>query len=159
MSRSGYHDDNDDNWQLIRWRGAVRSAIRGKRGQAFLKEMLAALDAMPDKRLIAGVLVVDGWQGAWDGQEIIVGADELVDRRGQPHPMGAVCAIGAVGKARGVDMAGLDPEDSETVSCTFGISDALAREIVYMNDEGAWNETPEQRWARMRRWVAAQIKM
>jgi len=47
MSRSGYSDDCDDQWSLICWRGAVKSAIRGKRGQAFLKEMLAALDALP----------------------------------------------------------------------------------------------------------------
>ena len=45
MSRSGYTDDYDDGyeWANIRWRGAVKSAIRGKRGQATLK---AILDAM-----------------------------------------------------------------------------------------------------------------
>lgn len=32
MSRCGYSDDYDQ-WALIRWRGAVESAIRGKRGQ------------------------------------------------------------------------------------------------------------------------------
>jgi hypothetical protein len=34
MSRSGYSDDidsADDQWALIRWRGAVKSAIRGAR--------------------------------------------------------------------------------------------------------------------------------
>jgi hypothetical protein len=46
MSRSGYSDDHSE-WDLIRWRGAVASAIRGKRGQAFLRELLVALDAMP----------------------------------------------------------------------------------------------------------------
>jgi hypothetical protein len=34
-------------------RGAIASAIRGKRGQAFLKEMLEAMDALPEKKLIA----------------------------------------------------------------------------------------------------------
>lgn len=33
MSRSGYSEDLD-MWDLIRWRGAVKSALRGKRGQA-----------------------------------------------------------------------------------------------------------------------------
>ena len=51
MSRSGYTDDFDDQWALIRWRGAVTSAIRGKRGQEFLREMAAAMDAMPEKSL------------------------------------------------------------------------------------------------------------
>jgi len=34
MSRSGYVDNGDiEQWDLIRWRGAVASAIRGKRGE------------------------------------------------------------------------------------------------------------------------------
>lgn len=46
MSRSGYSDDCDDPLQEGRWRAAVNSAIRGKRGQAFLREALAALVAV-----------------------------------------------------------------------------------------------------------------
>ena len=110
MSRSGYIDDLDDQWQYIRWRGAVASAFNGRRGQAFLKEMLAALDALPEKVLIA---------------------HELQDTTYS----GQVCAMGAVGKARGVDMEKLDPEDKETVAGTFGIADAMAAEIAYENDE------------------------
>jgi hypothetical protein len=130
MSRSGYNDDIDQ-WQLIRWRGAVASAIKGKRGQAFLKEMLAALDALPEPQLIARELD--------DGE-------------------GAVCALGAVGKARGLDMSALDPDDAETVAFRFGIPDALTREIVFENDESGRFEMPEARFARMRAWVASQIR-
>jgi hypothetical protein len=131
MSRSNYNDDCDDNWQFICWRGAVTSATNGKRGQAFLREMLDAIDALPEQKLVVGELEADG----------------------------AVCAIGAVGKKRGVDMSKLDPEDIETVAGTFGIPDALAREIVYMNDEwGSHKEKPEERYYRMRRWVKASIQ-
>lgn len=133
MSRSGYSDDLDDNWQLIRWRGAVASAIKGKRGQAFLREMLAALDALPEKKLVA--------------RELEIG--------------GEVCALGSVGQTRGVDMAKLDPEDHETVAAAFNIPHALACEIMFENDEGGgyWNEeTPEARYARMRRWIEGQIR-
>lgn len=133
MSRSGYSEDIDDMWAHIRWRGMVASATRGKRGQAFFREMLAALDAMPEKRLITNELEQDG----------------------------AVCAIGAVGKARGVDMSAIDPEDSSTVADTFGIAVCLAQEIVYMNDEAFdnyWCKTPEERWLKMRQWVAFNIK-
>ena len=44
MSRSGYGDDygDDDPLAIGRWRGAVNSAIRGKRGQQTLREILAA---------------------------------------------------------------------------------------------------------------------
>lgn len=135
MSRSGYSDDIDsqeEQWALIRWRGAVKSAIRGRRGQNFLREMLDAMDALPEKKLIAHEL-----EGS-----------------------GAVCAIGSVGWARGIDMAQIDPENSGAVAATFGISRALACEIVYENDEGwgSYRETPEQRFARMREWIAGWLR-
>ncbi len=129
MSRSGYSDDIDQ-WDLIRWRGQVASAIRGQRGQKLLREMLAALDAMPDKTLVTGDLETEE---------------------------GEVCALGALGKVRGIDMQKLDPTEPDDVAAAFDIAPQLAREIVYENDEGWHNETPEQRWVRMRKWVAAQI--
>lgn len=124
MSRSGYSDDLD-NWDLIRWRGAVNSAIKGKRGQALLIEMAKALDAMPAKRLIAS---------------------ELVSKQGE------VCALGAVAQHRCLNVENLDPDNSGAVAATFDIAEALAREIVYMNDEW-YGETPEKRWKRMREWI------
>lgn len=131
MSRSGYDDDYEcDQWQMIMYRGAVNSAFKGKRGQAFFREMLAALDALPQPMLISGDLE----QG------------------------GAVCAIGAVGKARGVDMADIDPEDAETVAGTFGVATCMAREIVYENDEYYRNESQIARWVRVRAWVKSRIR-
>ena len=127
MSRSGYND-SCDGWEFIMWRGAVASAIRGKRGQQFLRDLVAALDALPTKRLIA---------------------EEL------ESPDGGVCAIGSVGKQRGLSMQGIDPEDREMVATAFGIAPALAAEIMYENDNDfAYNkETPEQRWERVRQWA------
>jgi len=130
MSRSNYSEDIDQ-WDLIRWRGAVNSAIKGKRGQKLLRDMADALDAMPTKRLIEG---------------------ELVTAQGE------VCALGAVACKRRVDVSGVNPEDSETVAAIFDISDALAREIAYENDEGGWQETPEKRWERVRKWVEGNLK-
>jgi hypothetical protein len=134
MSRSGYNDYDGDYSELmnINWRGAVKSAMRGKRGQAFLKEMLTAFDAMPEKRLIKNDLAKDG----------------------------AVCALGAVAVARKIDVSNVDPEDHDTVAGTFGIAHAMACEIMYYNDEFFYSdkETPEQRWERMRAWIASQIK-
>ena len=59
MSRSGYSEDCDGR-ELIMWRGAVAAAIRGKRGQRALRELVVALDAMPAKRLITDALEIDG---------------------------------------------------------------------------------------------------
>lgn len=146
MSRSGYSDECYDQWELIRWRGAVESAIRGKRGQAFLRELLAALDAMPERRLIARNLV---------------------------RSDGACCALGCIAQARGVDTSDLssDPEDDAyqlestyAIAARLGIANALAQEIVFVNDDlyGAhWSDLArdddELRWQVVRSWVADAI--
>ena len=130
MSRSGYTRDCEN---LELYRGAVNKAIRGKRGQKLIADLLAALDAMPEKRLISGELV---------------NADQ------------EVCALGACGLRRGIKMDDLSIEDDPNfVADKFDIAPCLVREIAYKNDEGWWgNETPEQRWDRMRRWCVANLE-
>lgn len=161
MSRSGYSDDCE-GWDLIRWRGAVKSAIRGKRGQAALRELLAALDSLPEKRLVA---------------ESLVSAD------------GEYCTLGALGRARGIDLQPIDPDDRDAVAKAFGMSEAMAAEIMWLNDEhvsdrklvnveicgpvrpfypefgrhiksvNVWDESSgSKRWQYMRDWVEKQIK-
>jgi hypothetical protein len=130
MSRSGYCDDIDQ-WDLIKWRGQVASVLRGKRGQKLLVDLYKALDAMPVKELIA---------------------DELETAEG------AVCALGALGKARGLEMKGVDVEDYELVAKMFEVPNQLTQEIVYLNDEGWYDETPAQRYERMKKWVLGQIR-
>ena len=66
---------------------------------------------------------------------------------------GAVCAIGSVGKARGMDMSQIDPTDHEKVAEAFGIPHAMACEIMFMNDDFRHSETPEARFARMKKWI------
>ena len=132
MSRSGYTDDCDlGDWEMIKWRGQVASATRGRRGQKLLTDLLKALEAMPEKSLITSELET---------------------------PDGAVCALGALGKARGVDMRKLDPEEPEQVANAFDVAPQLAQEIVYMNDEYWDRVTPGERWTRMRDWVKSQIR-
>jgi hypothetical protein len=134
MSRSGYSDDCEEGIGL--WRGAVKRAIQGKRGQAFLRELAEAMDAMPQKKLIKDALVADG----------------------------CFCTLGVVGAARGIDMSGIDYECAESVGKVFGISRAMAAEIEFMNDEyGDYmfpydeQESDEDRWLRMRAWVDEHI--
>ena len=135
MSRSGYCENYEDNWALIRWRGAVKSAIKGRRGQALLREMLAALNALPDKRLIIEELIIDGERGG-----LIVGGDELVME--DAHSAGAcrigdVCALGAVAVIRKMETSGIDPHDPDQVAPAFEVSKALVCEIAYINDANA----------------------
>ena len=147
MSRAGYSDDLT-NWSLIRYRGQVASATRGKRGQEFLRELRDSLDALPEKKLCDGDL---------------------------EQPSGRVCAIGAVGKARGIDMTGMDAEimtEDGKLGEMFNIADPLVREIEFVNDDSEYqwynkrdNETLQEyidrrdgeRWIRIRNWVDQQI--
>ena len=165
MSRSGYTDDNDDPLAHGRWRQAVKRALEGKRGQALLRELVEALDAMEDKRLYPGSFAT---------------------------PEGKFCALGVLGAKRGTKMDDLGDEDDECrdlVGQRFGIAPAMAAEIMYMNDEYAvdvwrWVEVeicgpvrprfpdwgshartvrvhndkhPEERWQRMRAWAVANL--
>lgn len=164
MSRSGYSDEIDDQWLSIMWRGRVTSAMRGKRGQAFLRDLVEALDAMPEKRLIAEYLVVE--EAPCDLVRWLFAAPEWHDTgyEYEPRPIQfprdcGVCALGALGQKRGVSMARLDPEDAAGVGAAFDIAEALAREVVYENDEGFYcDEMPEHRWQRMRQWAASNLK-
>lgn len=144
MSRSGYVDDVDDTLALGRWRAQVKSAIRGKRGQSFLRELAKAMDAMPEKVLIASQLIDDE---------------------------GDCCTIGVVCKLRSLDVSTVDCQDPTEVGSLVGIAHQLAAEIEYENDEcgdryerteaGSFKrvaETPEERWVRMRKWVQSHIK-
>ncbi len=161
MSRSGYTDDCEDHWRHIMWRGAVASALKGKRGQQALREIAAAMDAMPEKRLVTQELEADG----------------------------EFCTLGVLGQARGLNLRDVDPEDPDAVAKLFGLSPAMVREIVYLNDElvddylferyevcGPMrphypdfdrhertrsvldSKSAERRWRYMRNWVESQLK-
>ena len=138
MSRHGYIEfEGDDPLAEGRWLGAILSAKRGKRGQSFFRELIEALDAMPEKVLAARSFT-----------------------RG-----GEVCALGAVALKRGIDVSEFEPPegddswddevDHSALADTFGIAKCLAREIMYENDDEYCKETPEQRYIRIRKWVEA----
>jgi hypothetical protein len=166
MSRSGYTDDNDDPLAHGRWRQAVKRSLEGARGQALLRELVEALDAMEDKRLYPGSFAT---------------AD------------GEFCALGALAAKRGTktDDLGDDYEcDTAQVGQRFGIAPAMAAEIMYLNDEYAvdvwkwvdveicgpmrpnwpdWGKHtrtvrvhndnhPRERWQRMRSWAVENLK-
>lgn len=138
MSRSGYSEDcgDDDPLALGRWRGQVESAIRGKRGQRFLFDLVMALARLPKPELISGELEEEG----------------------------SYCALGALGVHRGVDTKALGIRDWEDgdwdkLGRAFDIASQLAQETMYVNDDrdrSLWTTTkvtPEQRWVNVREWA------
>ena len=140
MSRSGYVIDENNKSQL--YRGAVRSAIKGKRGQKLLSDILSALDAMWDKKL---------------------SGDHL------NNPKVFFCTLGVLGSERGLYNGIVDNIDHDALAEIFDASPALVREIMFVNDEcgsehtclnGVWkysDYSASDRWARMRKWVESKI--
>jgi predicted outer membrane lipoprotein len=124
-----------------------------------LCEMLQALGALP---------------------ELSLAADSLVTADGE------YCALGALGRARAMDLESIDPDDRESVAKAFGVAEALVAEIMDLNDRGSfderiyfnfdvcgpmrrweshrqlrWATDPKAgriRWSRVRAWVASHIK-
>jgi len=134
VSRHGYNEgyDGSDVYELSfgRWRAQVASATRGKRGQAFLLALVQALDAMTEKSLIKGRLQT---------------------------PEGAVCALGALAKYKGIDVSDVDTDDHDSLGATFNVASQLAQEVMYENDDGPGGVTGEIRWQRVRDWAVRQL--
>jgi hypothetical protein len=133
MSRSGYTDDFDDYGRLMLYRATVERAIEGKRGQAMLREMVVALDAMPVREL---------------HEDLFVATD------------GRVCAMGALALARGGEidkLARVEETDPEFVGEIMGIAPVMAAEIAFENDENGGGLEPEDRWRHMRAWAESNI--
>jgi hypothetical protein len=107
--------------------------IKGKRGQAFLKELLEVLNAMPVKELIDDEM-------EWNNN---------------------FSALGVVGNSRGLDMRKMNSENEGfDIAKKLNITPSLARKIMYINDDPWYaplDETGSQRWRRVRQWVAEQI--
>lgn len=154
--RIGYSDEEDFPGQFGLWQGNCQRSLKGKAGQAILRELEAALLALPSKRLIA---------------------ESLVDTHGE------VCAIGALAEFKGKitdDMIGHGEYDTEEVGVELGMPRLVAWKIVEMNDlvfngtdlvfyEGPYRWpgerpceyvpiTPEQRYERMLAWVQKQLR-
>ena len=125
MSRSGYIDDDWDLLALGRYRAQVASAMRGRRGQQLLLDLVRALDALPIKELIPNEL-----------------------SSGDHY-----CALGAVGHYRRLLLTGVE-EDHLEIGERLDVAHQLVAEVMYVNDEAAIDpETPAERFARVRRWA------
>ena len=141
MSRLCQDDYGDaEPWMEGQQAGALRSAIRGQRGQRLLRDLVAGLDALPTPELSAGAL--------------------------EDEATGCCCAFGAVRRYRGAAAVplwfdpmeeGLDPPHFAE---PFDVAPALAWEVVEVN-EGLSDSNMEaarrQRWERVRAWAVKHL--
>ncbi len=120
--------------------GAMRSAIRGRRGQQLLRDLIAGLDGLPVPELAAGAL--------------------------EDPETGCVCALGAVRRQRGPEAVPLhfDPTDPDLdwreLAGPFDISQALAYDVVAQNDYytvGNDKQSRRHRWLSVRAWAVGHL--
>ena len=143
MSRSGYCDADYGDQETIlaqgRWAGMVASALRGNRGQAFLKTALEALEKMETKRLAEDTFKTNE---------------------------GEMCFFAAVADARGISLPledlneSAEAEDDEYIADVladaFNIAPCMVRELLYYNDEFMSN--PEERYEFMKNLISKKVK-
>lgn len=155
--RLNYSDDEDYPGQFNIFQANCRRSLRGKAGQRELRELEAALLALPTKRLIHGALTDDD---------------------------GGVCAIACYAKHKGVDLSTFDPDAnySDEVGIAGGMPRLVAWKVVEQNDfqidgrwiraegpainiwghrgpDSVWMEyTPEERYEKVLAWVRSELR-
>lgn len=134
------------------WQHNLWAALKGKRGQAALREVRDALLALPDKRLIAGAACEVKW-----------------DDNDRPEKA-EFCLIGAYAFHKRVkggeapekvieELAAIESEwETQDAGRKVGLVGTLAWELAYRNDEEYAGLTPEQRYAETLTWVESQIQ-
>jgi len=144
MSRIDYYESDGPDTSGL-WFASMRKGMRGARGQAALRELEAALLALPERRLIE---------------------DEMCDGEG-------VCAAGALLLKRATDRGEDRKAALDRIAGTWGDLDAgiayrpLAKElgigatlawaIMEVNDEDCGGMEPEDRYAAVLDWVRRNI--
>lgn len=134
----------EESYPLNLWRGMVKRATQTPKGQARLREVEAALLALPEQRLAT---------------------DEIADYDGN------VCAVGALmlyhALQRGEDRADwlewqqgrdVDIWDMQRYGREEGLTDTLVWELVRVVDEQYGHATPEARYAATLAWVQEHLK-
>ena len=156
MSRISYSDEEDFNGQFALWQANCARSLRGRAGQRELRALEAALLALPSKRLTAGEVESEN---------------------------GDVCALGAYGKHKGLDLSQFENDyDSDEIGIAGGMPRLVAWKVVELNDillDTVWERhygplrrgeasyqggvafvrdmTPEERYERVLAWVREQL--
>jgi hypothetical protein len=153
MSRLNYSEEEDWPGQFELFQANCDRALHGPKGQRALRELEAALLALPEKRLVSGELVQP------DGEVCAVGA--LMLHRAAIRGLSREAAIEWYSK--------IDPyATDETATEYFGLPRLVAWKFVEQNDimcdqrfdketQRMIDITPEERYERVLSWVRAQL--
>ena len=140
--RVGYSEEENYPGQFNLWQANCRRSRQGKKGQAALRDLEAALLAMPEKRIQKDIFV------DLNGESCAIGALMLHRNisAGMPREQAvAECAV-------------LDPLETEEYGVILGLPRLVAWAVAVENDEWWWeDEIPEKRYLRMLAWVREEI--
>jgi len=129
MSRINISEDEDYPGQFDLWQANCNRQINGKAGQAALRELEAALLALPQKRLIRNAVAHE------DGDVCAVGA-LLVLKHAQRKGITRDAAIKVYASPEGYEPDDYwDGNDTADLAEAEGIPKLLAWQLVYLNDE------------------------
>lgn len=153
FSGDDYDEDFPGQWEL--WQANFERHMNGAAGQRALLDLHAALKAMPEPRLIAGRLADE------NGQVCTVGALALHRRTVKGEDPETV--LEDLAQQISQETAETDSWESEEVTVHAGVSVGLrrmmAQHLGHLNDQdGSWQETPEERYVRVLRWVESKIQ-
>lgn len=165
MSRVGDYDGEESfNNEWAFWQRRIQMVLTGKRGRKLLGELREALEALPEKRLIANALRTvgenpDAEEHQYDRED----CRDLLERQGE-----GVCAVGAFAWYQRVK-AGMDPDeafrslpyspdydgDYETITVgeKAGLGQTLAWVLMDLNDGRYEALTPEARYEAVMQWI------
>lgn len=152
MSRFDFDGDGEEYpGEYALFEANIDRALAGKRGQAILREMKAALEALPHKRLCQGRL-------ADDGEVCVLGA--LCVKRLRDT---GLTFEEAVEKAER-EYAEMDAQAlADTAGSRMKLGFHLAWKTMYANDELGENykskTTPEKRFENVMNWINSNLKL
>jgi len=141
-----YNDEEQFPGQFALWRANTERQIRGPNGQAVLRELEAALVALPEKRLVMGAI-------AKDGHVCTVGLLLVLKRTraGMTH---------AEAVQQLEQEYGDDDEPTDDIATREGVvPNLVAWRLVELNDILLDDATPEARYEFVLTWVRRKLCM
>ena len=142
-------DDEDGPLRQGRWERNTETTIKGKRGQKVLRQLEAALVALPLPELTDELF----WREPSDMERDIADAYGVV---AAPQ----VCVLGAYARHIGVDYQKAEWLNEESVSEVapwaadeLGMAYTLAWNLMFENDEAWAYATPRRRYDGILKWV------
>jgi hypothetical protein len=170
-------DEGDMPYEF--WEANLQRAIRGRRGQAFLRYLKRALEALPEPRLIEGGLYHRTTEdenafppetemacalGAVLRLRLLEGGEVVTWKPRYPkrHPREGVVTYKTLAALdTGLPLGDDDLEGDEHahwVANTCDVAENLAWHIGYLNDEQWEGLTPERRFQQMLAWIDEHLR-